>query len=179
MRRITALMAATISVSALAFIFVSSDASADTSAQRGKYLVQITGCNDCHTTAYAERAGDVPMADWLTGQPVGFSGPWGTSYPSNLRLSLSRMTEDQWLLFARSPRRPPMPWFALRDMSDTDLRAMYRFVCSLGVKGEAMPAAVAPGGKVRTPVIPFVPMSPEALAAANQKSLRLSQAERR
>ena len=46
MRRITALMAATISVSALAFIFVSSDASADTSAQRGKYLVQITGCND-------------------------------------------------------------------------------------------------------------------------------------
>lgn len=179
MRRITAFMAATLSVSAMAFAFISTDAQADTSAQRGKYLVQITGCNDCHTTAYAERAGDVPMADWLTGQPVGFSGPWGTSYPSNLRLTLSRMTEDQWLLFARSPRRPPMPWFALRDMSDDDLRAMYRFVRSLGVKGEAMPAAVAPGGQVRTPVIPFVPMSPDALAAANQKSLRLSQTERR
>ena len=38
-----------------------------------------------------------------------------------------------------------MPWFNLRDMSDDDLRAMYRFIRELGPKGERAPAAAAPG----------------------------------
>ena len=43
---------------------------------RGEYLVRIAGCNDCHTPAYGERAGNVPKAEWLTGSPLGFLGPW-------------------------------------------------------------------------------------------------------
>ena len=27
---------------------------------RGEYLVRITGCNDCHTAGYTEKAGDLP-----------------------------------------------------------------------------------------------------------------------
>src|SRR4051794_39593567 len=61
-------------------------ASADAKAARGKYLVQIGGCNDCHTAGYAQNGGQTPTTDWLTGLPVGFRGPWGTSYPANLRL---------------------------------------------------------------------------------------------
>lgn len=118
---------------------------------RGRYLVQITGCNDCHTAGYAQRGGKVPASEWLTGVPVGFKGPWGTSYPSNLRLTVQSLTEDQWLQFARAERLPPMPWFALQDMSDADLRAMYQFIRSLGAKGERAPAAVAPGRSVSTP----------------------------
>jgi len=125
--------------------------------KRGQYLVQIGGCNDCHTAGYAEKAGDVPMDDWLTGAAVGFKGPWGTSYAANLRLTLNALTEDQWLTFARVPRRPPMPWFNLRDMSDNDLRAMYRFIRDLGPKGQRAPAAAAPGVAVNTPVIVFEP----------------------
>lgn len=127
------------------------------SVERGRYLVQIGGCNDCHTPGYAEKAGNVPMSDWLTGAPVGFQGAWGTSYAANLRLTLNGLTEDQWLSFARVPRRPPMPWFNLRDMSDADLRAMYRFVRELGPKGERAPPAAAPGVAVNTPVIVFEP----------------------
>ena len=108
------------------------------------------------------------MSDWLTGSPVGFQGPWGTSYPANLRLSVQSMTEQQWLAFARAPRRPPMPWFALRDMSDRDLIDIYRFVRSLGAAGAPAPAAVAPGGKVTTPFIVFDPQNPgEPNAATN------------
>jgi mono/diheme cytochrome c family protein len=145
-----------------------SSAARDRSIERGRYLVQIAGCNDCHTAGYAERGGDVPVAQWLTGMPIGFQGPWGTSYPANLRLTVHSMSEDQWLAFSRAQRLPPMPWFALRDMNDEDVRALYRFIGSLGVAGERTPQAVAPGGRVTTPVIPFVPMAPEALARVSQ-----------
>jgi len=88
---------------------------------------------------------------------VGFQGPWGVSYPANLRLTVQSMTETQWLVFARTERRPPMPWFNLRDMSDQDLIDIFRYIRSLGPAGTPAPAPVTPGGTVTTPVIDFVP----------------------
>ena len=145
-------------VGTVGLLFSTLGAAADDPAiKRGRYLVQIGGCNDCHTSGYAERAGNVTESEWLTGAPIGFKGAWGTSYAANLRLSLNALSEDQWLAFARAPRRPPMPWFNLRDMSDDDLRAMYRFIRDLGPKGERAPPAAAPGVTVNTPVIVFEP----------------------
>lgn len=132
---------------------------------RGQYLTRIGGCNDCHTPGYAEKSDSTPVSQWLTGLPVGFQGPWGTSYPANLRLTVQGMTEAQWIKFARLPRLPPMPWYSLRDMSDADLVALYQFIRSLGPQGEKMPAAVAPGGKVTTPFFVFVPQMPATGAA--------------
>ena len=60
--------------------------------ERGRYLVKIGGCNDCHTPGYAQSGGKVPEAQWLSGVPLGFNGPWGTSYASNLRLSAQSIT---------------------------------------------------------------------------------------
>jgi mono/diheme cytochrome c family protein len=129
------------------------------SIARGRYIVSISGCNDCHTPGYSETGGRVPQSDWLLGQPVGFRGPWGVSYPANLRLTVQSMTEAEWLRFARVERLPPMPWFALRDMSDDDLRSLYRFVRSLGARGERMPPALAPSASVGTPYIQFTPQN--------------------
>jgi hypothetical protein len=42
-------------------------------------------------------------------------------------------------------------------MSDEDLGAIYAFIKSLGAPGEAAPDYVAPGGKVTTPYVIFVP----------------------
>jgi mono/diheme cytochrome c family protein len=134
------------------------------SIARGRYLVAISGCNDCHTAGYSEGGGNVPQADWLLGQPVGFRGPWGVSYPANLRLTVQGMTEAEWLRFARVERLTPMPWFALRDMSDDDLRSLYRFVRSLGAKGERMPAALSPNANVGTPYIEFTPKNLPAMS---------------
>jgi len=47
----------------------------------GRYLVVISGCNDCHTDGYLMTEGKVPEENWLTGSPVGWHGPWGTTYP--------------------------------------------------------------------------------------------------
>ena len=129
----------------------------DGSISHGRYLVTITGCHDCHTEGHAQNGGHAPPANWLTGSGVGFQGPWGVSYPANLRLTVQSMTEAEWLVFARAPRRPPMPWFSLREMSDQDLTDIYRYIRSLGPAGNPAPAPVGPGGKVTTPVIDFMP----------------------
>ena len=140
----------------------------DTAASiaRGRYLVHISGCNDCHTPGYPESGGKTPEADWLVGSAVGFQGPWGTTYPANLRLVVDRMTEAQFVARARSEMRPPMPWFNLHAMTDADLRAMYRYVRSLGPKGAPAPSYAGPDQKVATPYIVFVPQNlPQKTAA--------------
>jgi mono/diheme cytochrome c family protein len=136
---------------------VASEAGVDARVARGKYLVTISGCNDCHTPGFGEANGATPERDWLVGSPVGFQGPWGTSYAANLRLVIGSMSESEWVAHARKERLPPMPWFNLARMTDPDLRAMYAYVKSLGPAGTAAPAYVAPGGKVTTPYIVFVP----------------------
>jgi mono/diheme cytochrome c family protein len=127
---------------------------ADPQVERGRYLIKITGCNDCHTAGYAPTGGKVPEAQWLTGDALGWRGPWGTTYPTNLRLYMQDLTEDQWVQKAKTlMARPPMPWFNVRDMSTSDLRAVYRYIRHLGPAGKPAPAYVAPD---QTPAQPFV-----------------------
>jgi len=146
----------------LATFALSSPAGADEAAEwntleRGRYLTVVGACHDCHTPHYPETAGKVPAKQWLTGNTVGFQGPWGTSYPVNLRLYVQKMTEKEWLARVRQPMRPPMPWFNLRDMNDGDLIAMYRYIRAIGPAGTPAPVAVGPGEKVATPYFEFVP----------------------
>src|SRR5438445_13129141 len=110
--------------------------------QRGRYLVRITGCNDCHTPRYAETGGAVPQAQWLTGSAIGFRGPWGTSYPGNLRRTVQSVSEWQWLVFARTHRLQPLPRFSLAPMNDDDLLAVCRLARSLGLRRRPAPSAL-------------------------------------
>lgn len=117
----------------------------DGAIARGRYLVQTSGCNDCHTPGYLMAEGKVPVDKWLTGDRFGWRGPWGTTYASNLRLFMAGLSEDEWLTEAKElRRRPPMPWFSLNIMHEDDLRAIYRFTRSLGAPGEPAPAYVPP-----------------------------------
>lgn len=126
------------------------------SVERGRYLVKITGCNDCHTPGYPQMGGKVAEKQWLTGDKLGWRGPWGTTYPSNLRLYMQKLSEDQWVKVAHTTQlRPPMPWFALRDMTSQDLRAIYRFIKYLGPAGESVPTYVAPDQEPKGPFVLF------------------------
>lgn len=131
----------------------------------GRYLVEIGGCNDCHTPPYAPSNGvEPPESLWLMGSPVGFSGPWGVSYATNLRLSFQNMTADEFVELARAGQgRPPMPWPSLMRMSGPDLRAMHAYIVHLGPAGEAAPAPLSPGVAPRTPHIHFVPQLPKLI----------------
>jgi mono/diheme cytochrome c family protein len=124
--------------------------------ERGRYITKVAGCNDCHTSGYAIKGGNVEESLWLLGEPLGWQGAWGTTYAANLRLYMARLTEEQWLEAARNLQaRPPMPWFNVQAMTDEDLRAFYHFVRSLGPAGEMAPAYVPPGGEPKTPVVVF------------------------
>ncbi|MDF0668742.1 MAG: hypothetical protein P0119_22040 [Nitrospira sp.] len=62
-----------------------------------RYVIKIAGCNDCHTTGYAEAAGKIPEKDWLTG---GFriDNEWGKvlapRHIKNLTAMHRRISDD-------------------------------------------------------------------------------------
>jgi len=123
---------------------------------RGRYLIRTSGCNDCHTAGFAMTDGKVPEKDWLTGDALGWQGPWGTTYAPNLRAYFQTLDEESWLEVAKSREfRPPMPGPSLRAMTDDDLRAVYRYVRGLGPAGAPAPAYVPPGRQVAGPVVVF------------------------
>ena len=123
--------------------------------ERGRYVMIVGSCNDCHTADFAPRDGNVPEKDWLLGGgPLGFRGPWGTTYPPNLRLTVKNMTESQWVTYAKALKtRPPMPWFNLNQWTDSDLRALYHYIRQLGPVGEAAPPYLPPD---KTPKPPYI-----------------------
>jgi mono/diheme cytochrome c family protein len=124
--------------------------------ERGRYLVTVAGCNDCHTPNFLLNGHRTPQKDLLTGVRLGWRGPWGTSYPDNLRQYFQFVTEEQWLQVAKEvQRRPSMPYSALNAMTARDLKAIYRYIRHLGPAGEAAPKFVPPGGEPPQPYVLF------------------------
>ena len=122
----------------------------------GRYISQIAGCNDCHTSGYLLSDGKVPERLWLTGSTFGWRGPWGTTYASNLRFFLKTLTGSQWIAFAKAFKaKPPMPWFDVNIMEEHDLQALYEFVKYLGPGGEPVPTYVPPDKEPPTPYALF------------------------
>ncbi len=118
---------------------------------RGRYMIVTGHCNNCHTADYQRRAGQVPEQAWLTGRDVGHRGPWGTTYPANLRINANKLTEAEWVARAQTLKtRPGMPWWSLRDTNVDDLRAMYQFIRSLGPPGVPAREFLPPGEEPKT-----------------------------
>jgi len=87
-----------------------------------------------------------PQEPWL--MTVGatnnaFAGPWGVSYAANLTpdrdTGLGKWTEDMFIKAIRTGRHmgtareimPPMPWPALKNATDEDLKSIYAYLLSL------------------------------------------------
>ena len=145
--------------SALFFFFTNITARGEEpSVERGLYISIVGGCHDCHTGGYKESGGKIDPAKALTGNFVGFQGPWGTSYPGNLRLTVSTLSEDGFVRYASTLQTsPPMPWYNVRNMTESDLRSLYRYIRSFSEVGNAQPEFVAPGDRVNTPFIVLAP----------------------
>lgn len=130
---------------------------AEPSIERGRYVVMISGCNDCHTAGFAQSGGTVPQSEWLKGDRMGWHGPWGTTFGPNLRIYMRSRSEDEWVQIARTFKaRPPMPWWALNAMNETDLRSLYRFARSLGEPGSQVPPFLPPEKKPSPPYMDLV-----------------------
>jgi len=131
---------------------VSAAAAAANRVQRGKYLVSVVGCSDCHTPMKMGPNGPEPdLTRFLSGHPEQMGslsgakpqGPWGVSYAANLtpdqNTGLGIWTEDMFVKAIRTGRHmgasrkilPPMPWPAFRNASDEDLKAVYAYLRSV------------------------------------------------
>jgi len=125
--------------------------------EAGRYVVLVGGCNDCHTPQYALTGGArPPESEWLKGSSEGHTGPWGTTFGKNLRLTVAGHSEDEWVqLLSTGASLPPMPWPSVRAMSEPDKRAVYRYIKSLpGDPGQPSPAPLPPGATPPAPVAP-------------------------
>jgi hypothetical protein len=128
------------------------------SAERGKLVSIIGGCHDCHTASYSMSEGSIDPAVALTGSPIGWQGPWGTTYARNLRMTAEVLSEDGFVSYMKSFRSlPPMPWYNVRVIPESDIRSLYRYIKSLGEPGEQAPTALPAGAAPRTPFVVLVP----------------------
>ena len=129
----------------------------DSAVERGRYLVGITGCHDCHSPKLAGMKPDPERI--LSGRPLttkvpsategevhasedltAWTGGWGQSVASNLTpdpatgLGL-RYTEAKFIQTMRTGKKPegvqllpPMPTDVYQNMKDDDLKAIYAYL---------------------------------------------------
>ncbi len=129
--------------------------------EAGRYLVTVAGCNDCHTDGYLFNGGNVPEAERFLGSSMGWRGPWGTSYPRNLRITVTTMTEDAWVQMLKTRTGlPPMPWMNVSQMAEADMRAIYQYFRSLGPTGQQPPNPVPADQEPTTPYLLLTPVAP-------------------
>jgi mono/diheme cytochrome c family protein len=109
---------------------------ASTPAARGKYLVTLAGCSDCHTPQ--SKGQNIPGMDFAGGSI--FDGPWGKVASANITPDPSGISYYDEALFVQTIRtgyvkarvlNQIMPWWHFRDLTDDDLKAMFAYVKTL------------------------------------------------
>ena len=108
---------------------------------RGKYLVTIASCHDCHTPGYF--LGNPDMARYLGGSDVGFELPGlGTFVGPNLtpdkETGLGNWTDAQVVTAIQQGHRPDgrmlapiMPYHAFANFTPQDAQAIVAFLRSI------------------------------------------------
>ena len=107
-----------------------------TPEKRGKYLVTIAGCTDCHTPQ--ERGQPLPGLDFGGGFVL--EGPWGRVASANITFDSSGISYYDQALFSQAIRTgfvgarklsQIMPWHTYRGMTDEDTAAMFSYLKTL------------------------------------------------
>src|SRR5271166_1047530 len=126
----------------IAVLCCSPPASADDAQlARGRYLVAIAGCSDCHTPGGMLGAAD--MKRYLGGSDVGFSIPAqgvfvGQNLTPDKETGLGDWTAEQIVTAIRKGKRPDgselsgvMPWGSFSHLTDDDAMAIAAFLKNL------------------------------------------------
>jgi mono/diheme cytochrome c family protein len=139
----------------------------DAEIRRGKYLVGLAGCNDCHTPGYF--FGKPDMARFLGGSEVGFEIPdVGVFHGPNLTpdqgTGLGKWSTEEIVTALTKGRRPDgrilapiMPWHAFATLTPQDARAIVAFLKSLPPVKNKVPGPFGPSEKPTSFVMKVVP----------------------
>jgi mono/diheme cytochrome c family protein len=123
---------------------------------RGKYLVTLASCTDCHTPGYF--FGKPDAARYLGGSDVGFAIPPGVFYGPNLtpdkETGLGNWTDAQIIAAIKQGKRPDgrelvpvMPFPAFASLTDADARAIVAYLKSLPPVKNKVPGPFGPNEK--------------------------------
>lgn len=148
-------------------VFWQAEAADRASAERGKYLVNLGGCGDCHTPGYF--LGKPDMQRMLGGSEVGFEIPGlGVFHGPNLtpdkETGLGQWSERDIVTALRTGKRPDgrelapvMPWRAFAQMTDTDLHSVALYLRSLPAVLNKVPGPFGPSETPSAFVMKVVP----------------------
>jgi mono/diheme cytochrome c family protein len=163
MRRLTPLLLAAAFLAAPGL-----KASADeASIERGRYLVGIAGCGDCHTPGYF--LGKPDMSRHLAVSDVGFEVPQlGTFYGPNLTpdkdTGLGSWNELEIVTaFTKGIRpdgrllAPTMPWMGYANFTPADAQSIAAYLKSLAPVKNQVPGPFGPGEKATSFVMRVIP----------------------
>lgn len=137
---------------------------------RGKYLVSLGGCNDCHTPGNFFGKRDVTRI--LGGSEVAFVVPGlGAFVPPNLtpdkESGLGNWSVDQIVAALKTGKRPDgrelapsMPWRDLAELSDSDARSIALYLKNLPAVSNKVPGPFGPNDKVTTFTMRVTPPAP-------------------
>ena len=152
-----------IAILAAAFIVGSGPAYSADDVSRGKYLVTIMGCGDCHTPGYF--LGKPDFAHPLSGSDVGFEMPgagirWGPNLTPDAETGLGKWSDKDIITAFRTGvtpdgRRliPAMPFADFATLTDQDARAIVAYLRSLPPVHHAVPGPIKPGEKAPAPYL--------------------------
>jgi mono/diheme cytochrome c family protein len=147
--------------------FINAAAAQQAQAERGKYLVAIAGCNDCHTPGYF--FGKPEMSRYLGGSDVGFEIPGlGVFHGPNLtpdsETGLGNWSVGQIVTTLQTGKRPDgrelapsMPWRAFASLTKDDATAIAVFLKSLPPVKNKVPGPFGPAEKPTGFVMKVVP----------------------
>ena len=140
---------------------------ADPAVERGKYLVTLGSCGDCHTPGHF--FGKPDMARTLGGSEVGFEVPGlGVFYGPNLTpdkdTGLGKWTDAQIIAAVQTGVRPdgrmlapPMPWRAFAALTKPDATALVAYLRSLPPVQNKVPGPFGPAETPTAFVMKVVP----------------------
>jgi mono/diheme cytochrome c family protein len=150
-----------------AVLAVSAAFAADEQLERGKYLVTIGSCNDCHTPGYF--LGKPDFSRTLGGSDVGFGLPGlgtfvGRNLTSDKETGLGAWTDDQIISAFTAGIRPDgrmlapiMPWQNLSHLDREDALAIVAYLRSLPPVKNAVPGPFGPKDVPSTLVMTIIP----------------------
>ena len=139
----------------MAVSFWASAASAESLIERGKYLVTVMGCGDCHTPGALHGKPDTAHA--LSGSDVGFAIPgrgvfYGRNLTSDKKTGLGDWSEDQIIIAFTTGVRPDgrqlapsMPYKGFASLNAADAQAIAAYLKSLPPVENAVPGPFGPG----------------------------------
>ena len=148
----------------------------DSQITRGKYLVTLGSCNDCHTPGYF--FGNPDMSRFLGGSDVGFEIPGqgvflGRNITPDKATGIGSWTAEQIVTAIQTGKRPDgrilapiMPWHAFAKLTADDALAMAAFLQSLNPVSNQVPGPFKPGEKVSTFMFRILPPGENAAATA-------------